>query len=522
MRPAHIPGAVFLDIEEVATATARSRTCCRPTHKFASRMQSLGARRRQPLRRLRQFSRCTAPRASGGCCKTFGAHHVALLDGGLQKWKAEGRPLESGREPHRHGHFTALLDDDGGGRQGAMLALVGAGSHEIVDARAGGALRRRGRRAAAGPRLGPHSRLAQPAAERAFQRRQQLEAGDALRAAFDAAGVDLAKPMVTTCGSGVTAAVLLFGAHLLGKDDVRLYDGSWSEWGADPATPKATGRGVSEERKPETRLVEAGRRKEWTAGHRQSAGLARLDHLVRQRRRDGGGQSAARRHAPLRPQRHADDLGAVRGADRARAGRGDDPALSRRARRRSPAPCSSVLEAGDELLMVDSAYGPTRALCDTRAQALRRDHASITIRWSAPGIAGADRRADPRRLHGKPRHPHASRCRTCPPSARRRKARGLVTLLDNTWATPLFFPAIAAGVDLSILACTKYIGGHADLMLGSVTVDRAVCRAARADPPRARPDRRPRRCLAGAARPAHARRPARAAPGERRSRSRAG
>jgi thiosulfate/3-mercaptopyruvate sulfurtransferase len=63
--------------------------------------------------------------------------------------------------------------------------------------------------------------------------------GEALRRAFEGAGVDLRKPMVTTCGSGVTAAVLLFGAHLLGKTDVKLYDGSWSEWGADPDTPKA-------------------------------------------------------------------------------------------------------------------------------------------------------------------------------------------------------------------------------------------------------------------------------------------
>jgi len=62
-----------------------------------------------------------------------------------------------------------------------------------------------------------------------------------LRAEFDAAGVDLAKPLVTTCGSGVTAAAILFGAHLLGKNDVSIYDGSWSEWGADPETPKATG-----------------------------------------------------------------------------------------------------------------------------------------------------------------------------------------------------------------------------------------------------------------------------------------
>ena len=102
------------------------------------------------------------------------------------------------------------------------------------------------------------------------------------------------------------------------------------------------------------------------------------------------------------------------------------------------------------------------------------------------------------------------------------KARGLITLIDNTWATPLFFPAIAAGVDLSILACTKYIGGHADLMLGSVTATAAVA-------PRLEQARRvlgqtggAGRCLAGAAGPAHARPPAEAAPGERRSRSRAG
>jgi thiosulfate/3-mercaptopyruvate sulfurtransferase len=74
-----------------------------------------------------------------------------------------------------------------------------------------------------------------------FEPDNSWKKGDRLRAAFDAAGVDLARPMVTTCGSGITAAVLLFGAHLLGKEDVRLYDGSWSEWGADPQTPKEQG-----------------------------------------------------------------------------------------------------------------------------------------------------------------------------------------------------------------------------------------------------------------------------------------
>jgi thiosulfate/3-mercaptopyruvate sulfurtransferase len=74
-----------------------------------------------------------------------------------------------------------------------------------------------------------------------FNADNSMKRGEDLRAAFEAAGVDLGKPLVATCGSGITACVLLLGAHLLGKENVQLYDGSWSEWGADPATPKATG-----------------------------------------------------------------------------------------------------------------------------------------------------------------------------------------------------------------------------------------------------------------------------------------
>jgi thiosulfate/3-mercaptopyruvate sulfurtransferase len=173
--------------------------------------------------------------------RAFGAHYVALLDGGFQKWTAEGRPVESGRVPHRHGHFTALLDEAAVAGKADIRALVGAGSHEIVDARsaerfAGGEEEPRPGLASGhipGARNLPQSLLFNP--DNSWKR------GDALRAAFETAGVDLARPMVTTCGSGVTAAVLLFGAHLLGKEDIRLYDGSWSEWGADPDTPKSKG-----------------------------------------------------------------------------------------------------------------------------------------------------------------------------------------------------------------------------------------------------------------------------------------
>jgi thiosulfate/3-mercaptopyruvate sulfurtransferase len=205
--------------------------------KFASRMQSLGARDGQRFVVYDNSPLHSAARV-WWMLKSFGAHYVALLDGGLQKWKAEMRPIETGREHHRHGHFTAFLDGDAVIAKTELLGLVGAGTHEIVDARpaarfAGTDAEPRAGLAAGhipGARSLPQSEL--------FNPDNSWKQGDALRAAFEAAGVDLSRPMVTSCGSGVTAAVLLFGAHLLGKRDVRLYDGSWTEWGADPKTPK--------------------------------------------------------------------------------------------------------------------------------------------------------------------------------------------------------------------------------------------------------------------------------------------
>jgi len=236
---AHIPGAVFLDLEEVSDADSPYPHMLPTEAKFASRMQSLGARDGARFVVYDNSPLHSAARI-WWMLKAFGAHYVALLDGGFQKWQAEGRPVEHGREHHRHGHFTAFFDRQAVVDKSAVLELVGAGTHEIVDARpasrfAGGEPEPRPGLASGhipGARSLPQSELFNP--DNSWKR------GDALRATFEAAGVDLAKPMVTTCGSGVTAAVLLFGAHLLDKDDVRLYDGSWSEWGADPETPKET------------------------------------------------------------------------------------------------------------------------------------------------------------------------------------------------------------------------------------------------------------------------------------------
>ncbi|QAY75790.1 3-mercaptopyruvate sulfurtransferase [Sphingosinicella sp. BN140058] len=236
----HIPGAVFLDLEEVSD-TANPIPHMLPSEaKLASRMQALGVRDGQRVVLYDNSPLHSAARA-WWMLRLFGVRQVAILDGGLQKWKAEGRPLEGGAPSRRHGHFTPRFRGGRVADKRLLLSLIGTGSHEIVDARGAG----RFSGAEPEPRPGmasghiPGSRNLPQG--NLFNPDQSWKRGTALRAAFDAAGVDLSKPMVTTCGSGVTAAVLLFGAHLLGKEDVLLYDGSWSEWGADPETPKETG-----------------------------------------------------------------------------------------------------------------------------------------------------------------------------------------------------------------------------------------------------------------------------------------
>jgi thiosulfate/3-mercaptopyruvate sulfurtransferase len=235
---AHIPGAVFMDLKELADSTTSLPNMMPPAEKFASRMQSLGLGDGSRIVVYDQSPYKSATRA-WWMLRTFGAHDVAVLDGGLAKWRAEARATESGKPQVRHRHFTAWADAKGVRSLGQMKANVGSRDEQVLDARAasrfaGQALERQGVQPGhiPGSRNLPYEQL--------FSADGTFKTGDALRQAFTEAGVDLDRPVVTTCGSGMTAAVLVFGLHLLGKD-AALYDGSWSEWGADPSTPKELG-----------------------------------------------------------------------------------------------------------------------------------------------------------------------------------------------------------------------------------------------------------------------------------------
>jgi thiosulfate/3-mercaptopyruvate sulfurtransferase len=237
---AHIPGAVFLDLEEIADPNHPVPNMLPPAARFASHMRALGIGDSGRIVVYDNSPHHSAPRA-WWMLKIFGAREVAVLDGGFQKWIAEQRPVEAGLISVSPAQFTPHLNPDLLAHKSFVASILHAPSEAIVDARSASRFAGLDPEPRPGVSPGhipgsrnlPHTLLFNP--DNSFKR------GEALRAAFKEAGVDLAKPLVTTCGSGITAAVLLFGAHLLGKRDVRLYDGSWAEWGSDPDTPKAVG-----------------------------------------------------------------------------------------------------------------------------------------------------------------------------------------------------------------------------------------------------------------------------------------
>jgi thiosulfate/3-mercaptopyruvate sulfurtransferase len=236
----HLPGARFLDLASLIDPASPVPAAVPSGAQFAERMTALGVDDGNRVVIYDDSAVKTAARA-WFIARMNGVAQVAILDGGLGKWRAEGRPLESGEAAPERGHFTPAPGSGTVRFKSDMLVNLASRREQVVDAR--GRARFSGEEADFRPNIA--SGHIPGSCNLPFN---LLYAHDGtfcsprdLRRAFEHAGINLAKPVVTTCGGGVTAAVLLFALHLLGKDDVALYDGSWSEWGADPATPKATG-----------------------------------------------------------------------------------------------------------------------------------------------------------------------------------------------------------------------------------------------------------------------------------------
>jgi thiosulfate/3-mercaptopyruvate sulfurtransferase len=238
-RDCHIPGARFLDLDAVADASHPAPHMLPTATAFGGAMEALGLGLAD---RLVVYDNSPLHTAARGwfMLRHFGADNVAILDGGQAKWIAEGRPTASGEPLARPARFAPTERRDVVDKA-AILAGPGA---PLLDAR--GAARFEGREADPRPGVAPgHIPGSRNLPFAALYREDgTFRSADEIRRLFAGAGVDPAQSFVATCGSGVTANSLIFAAHLLGNRSALLYDGSWSEYGADPAAPKAVGPAV--------------------------------------------------------------------------------------------------------------------------------------------------------------------------------------------------------------------------------------------------------------------------------------
>ncbi len=239
---AHIPGAVFFDIDEIADSGSDLPHMLPPPEKFSSRVRKLGLGDGTRIVVYDQQGLRSAARVWWSF-RVFGHDDVAVLDGGLPKWRAEGRALEDGPPQPVERHFSARMNTLMVRDKDQVLANIASQREQLLDARSRGRFQgteteiwpgRRGGHVPGSLNLPFNELLAEDGT---------LQPPEALRSRFEAAGIDMARPVITTCGSGITAAVLALGLHLAGHKEVAVYDGSWAEWGQPGDTPVEVGPG---------------------------------------------------------------------------------------------------------------------------------------------------------------------------------------------------------------------------------------------------------------------------------------
>ena len=237
---AHIPGARFFDIDDISDHRSDLPHMAPPVEKFMSRLRAMGVGDGHQVVVYDGMGLFSAARV-WWLFRLMGQNNIAVLDGGFPKWQAEGRPVEDMPPMVRDRHMTVRRQNHMVKDVTQVAAASKLGDYEIIDARSAARFRgdapepRPGLRAGhiPGSKNVPYTSL--------LNDDGTMKSPETMRDIFVAAGVDLTKPAITSCGSGVTAAVVSLALEILGKTDHALYDGSWSEWGMFPTVPVATG-----------------------------------------------------------------------------------------------------------------------------------------------------------------------------------------------------------------------------------------------------------------------------------------
>jgi len=236
----HIPGAVFFDIDEISDTSNPLPHMLPSPEKFSSRMRSLGIGDGARVVVYDSKGLFSAARV-WWTFRVMGVQDVYVLNGGLPKWKAEGRPTDDGPPPLRTArHFTARRHMELVSEASDILSHLKDGSVQIVDARSPDRFAGSSPEPREGLRSGHIPGAHNVPYRTLINEDGTLKTREELEAAFKDAGVDVHKPVVASCGSGITAAVLALALATVGNRRAAVYDGSWTEWGANPDLPIET------------------------------------------------------------------------------------------------------------------------------------------------------------------------------------------------------------------------------------------------------------------------------------------
>jgi thiosulfate/3-mercaptopyruvate sulfurtransferase len=237
---AHIPGAVFFDIDAISDHANPLPHMLPTPQDFATAVRRLGVEAASTIVVYDTVGVFSAPRVWWSF-RAMGHAKVFVLDGGLKKWVAEGHPVEAGWHEPEHGEFKAHAAPGLVADLDAVRAALSSGDAQLVDARSATRFRGDAPEPREGLRAGHMPGAHNVPWSGVVTADGTLAAPAQLMAAFESAGVDPAETIITTCGSGITASILALALARLGREDVAVYDGSWSEWGARSGTPVAIG-----------------------------------------------------------------------------------------------------------------------------------------------------------------------------------------------------------------------------------------------------------------------------------------